>query len=90
MHAGNMFLYKNTRHWQCQNVLLLFQVPALVARYAGQPSLSEAVHVAVRAQQNSDGAVMWAMTAARILERVVLVSGGLGMDKERCTVWIAG
>lgn len=51
------------------------QVPAIVARYAGQPSLAEAVQVAVRAQQNNDGAVMWAMAAARILERVVLVSG---------------
>ena len=50
------------------------QVPAIVARYAGQPNLAKAVEIAVRAQQNNDEAVESAVAIAHILEKVVLVS----------------
>lgn len=60
--------------------ILLCQVPALVARYAGKPGLLQAVEAAVRAQQNNDVAVHIAQAAALLLERVVLVSSrGLGL-----------
>ncbi|PNH02125.1 Crystallin J1A [Tetrabaena socialis] len=48
------------------------KVVPIVARYAGQPGLVKAVDAAVRAQQNSDEAVAFAVAAALILERVVL------------------
>ena len=48
-------------------------MPAIVARYAGDPLLPAAVEAAVRAQQNNDAAVGAALVVARVLERVVLV-----------------
>lgn len=50
------------------------QVPAIVAKYAGKPDLLEAVEEAVRVQQNNTYAVAVGLAAARILEKVVLVS----------------
>ncbi|KXZ45083.1 hypothetical protein GPECTOR_59g692 [Gonium pectorale] len=47
------------------------KVVPLVARFAGLPELEAAVDAAVRAQQNNDEAVAYAMAAALVLERVV-------------------
>lgn len=47
----------------------------VVAKYAGQAELLERVEAAVRTQQDSDVAVAFGQGAARILEKVVLVSG---------------
>lgn len=50
------------------------KVIPIVARYAGMPGLPAAVDAAVRAQQNSDAAVGYGLTAAHILEAVVMGS----------------
>ncbi|EFJ50062.1 hypothetical protein VOLCADRAFT_89044 [Volvox carteri f. nagariensis] len=61
------------------------KVVPLVARYAGQPGrLVGAVDAAVRAQQNNDEAVMYALVAALVLERVVL-----GSSISDATQWAA-
>jgi hypothetical protein len=44
-----------------------------VARYAGTPECMSKCEEAIRVQQNNDAAVMYGLTAAKIMERVILV-----------------
>lgn len=74
--------------------IILLQLPAVTALYAGTEQLPAAVEAAVRAQQNNDTSVSLALAAARILEKVAtyrVCCGGLrieegksGEPKEAC------
>lgn len=50
----------------------LVRLPAVVAAFAGSPSMLPAVVDAIRVTQNTDAAVAWGCAAARVLEAMIL------------------
>ena len=88
-HINTLFCGK-LQSWKKESSFFPAQVPILLARYAGQPDSMQRVEEAIRTQQNNTDAVKYGLTAAKILERVLLVSRELRAGRDLKVLAVGG